>query len=536
MFVLLGIGAVVLLVVLAINPLVKKLLADRIATRLIGNFSYSYDQLSVNLLDRAVTFEHVTWKFPRDTTISNQKGSVERFRISGISVISLLSGKHFRIKEIRFDSLVMVTRMHLPAKGDSTQVSPDLKAFNFYDLIKGQIKSLKVKKIVINDGNATWLNSNTDQVWRAFDHMQVEIHSIALDSALAATHNGWFTLRNARLEGENGIFFLPDSLHRIRLGKFVVDYREKRISIDSFQVVPLFTKAEMYDQVRYETDRLEINVPKIQISGIDLGKLIYEDKLRIAHIGIEEMNLEAFKDKHSPEWHSRYIRLPQVALQQASLNIKIDSLTVSNALIRSEQLSSLTHKKGFVIFTELQAAFSNITNDSVSCLEKPHATLKASAKLMGECKLDVDFTFNLLSSNGDHWFKGRLAPFDLTHLNSAMVPISAVSVRSGYSDKLEFDVRLNNEVSDGKMTFLYSNLKIDMLNKDQLKSKDFDNSLKSMLANSFLLKQSNPSGKDDPRIGIIHFRRFTDKTIFHFWWRSVLEGMKSTTLNSEKSN
>ncbi|MDZ7646168.1 MAG: hypothetical protein U5K54_02715 [Cytophagales bacterium] len=161
--------------------------------------------------------------------------------------------------------------------------------------------------------------------------------------------------------------------------------------------------------------------------------------------------------------------------------------------------------------------------------------LKVTTLLMGKSELSVDFGFDLKKDNGDHWFKGSLNRFDLTELNKVFVPFKAISIRSGQLDRLTFSVRLNNDVSDGELSFLYSNLKIDRLNKDDLKNRDFDNSFKSLLANTFLIKKSNPSGNSDPRIGVIHYKRAKEKSIFDFWIKSVLDGMRSTILSVEPS-
>jgi hypothetical protein len=150
---------------------------------------------------------------------------------------------------------------------------------------------------------------------------------------------------------------------------------------------------------------------------------------------------------------------------------------------------------------------------------------------MGISKLAIQVVFNLSDPNGDHWIKGTLGKLDLTSINKVFEPLTAVSIRSGLLDQLNFNMRLNNDVSDGEVTFLYSNLKIDKLNEKHLRDHNLDNAFKSLLANTFIIKKSNPSGDRDPRIGTIHYKRAKDKAIFDFWLKSVLDGMKSTVLN-----
>lgn len=156
------------------------------------------------------------------------------------------------------------------------------------------------------------------------------------------------------------------------------------------------------------------------------------------------------------------------------------------------------------------------------------AKVNVSAMFMGKGRLDTEFSFNLSKSNGDHRIKGRLGPLDLIELNTALVPLRAVSIRSGHIDKLTFDIWLNNDVSDGRVQFLYKDLKIDLLNEDQLARTGLGNIIKSAIANTFIIKENNPSGTNEVRMGSVHYEREKNRSIFNFWLNSILAGIKLT--------
>jgi hypothetical protein len=181
-------------------------------------------------------------------------------------------GNHFRIQEIRFDSLIVVSRVEKQTREDSlAKIKSTSDSFNFYDLIKGQMKSLKVGKIAINNGKATWINPETKGIWRKIEEVQFDIRQIELDSITAATNNGWFTLTTATLEGKNGELFLADSLHKIHLKKFQIDYCKKTMTVDSLEVIPIMTKSQMTATKRYETNRLTVVAPRITVTGVAIG-------------------------------------------------------------------------------------------------------------------------------------------------------------------------------------------------------------------------------------------------------------------------
>lgn len=524
----LSLSALLLITALVINPLLKKVLVKQVEDKLVGNFSYGYENLKVNLIKRSVTFENVNWKFPKDTTLFNQSGFIRRFNIEGISILSFFGGSNISINEILFDSLVLETRIKRFSKKDSITTN---ETFNFYSLIRGQIKGVNIKSIQIKNGNATWLHPEHKKVWGKINDVQLIVNSFTLDSATTAANNGWFSFQNILLEGVTGELYLADSLHKIRTTKMLLDYLNNKIIIDSVRLIPLFTKSQMKYVRKYETNRLEMAVACISITGIDINRLMVKNELRIEKILIDQLQLAVFRDKNPPFPPHHFPPLPQLALKHARLNVKIDSVSINNAFVSYEQLSEKTQKVGKVFFEGIHAELTNITNDSISYKQNARATLHASTQLMGISKLTVNAVFDLSNPSGDHRISGSLGTLDLTTLNKIFEPLTSASIRSGVLNQLQFTIRLNNEVSDGEVRFLYDNLKLDKLSSHDLSLNSFDNTIKSLLANTFVIKSSNPSGRRDPRIGVVHFKRAKEKAIFDFWLKSVVDGIKSIVLS-----
>lgn len=520
-------SVLMLLTAWVINPLLKNILATHVEEKLVGNFYYGYENLKVDLIKRSVTFEKVNWKFPKDTSIFNHSGFIRRFSIEGISLLSLIGGSNVRINNIQFDSLDLLTRIERFPTKDSL---PDNASFNFYSLIRG-LHGVEVNRIQIKNGNATWLDHENKKVWGKINNVQLLVDSFTLDSATAATNNGWFSFQTIQMEGITGELYLADSLHKIQTTKIQLDYQNSRVIIDSLKLIPLFSKSQMRHVRQFETNRFELTIPQVTITGFDIRSVMVKNELRVERILFENFSLNVFRDKNPPRDPSHFPSLPQLALQRAHLNIKIDSVSIRNAFIEYEQLSEKTQKTGNISFEKIDAEFNNITNDSIRYQQNARATLQVSTRLMGISQLTVYAVFNLTNQNGDHWIRGSLGKLDLTALNKVLEPLTAVSIRSGVLNQLSFNVRLKNDVSDGEVTFLYSDLKIDKLNKDHLLDRDFDNTIKSLLANTFIIKKSNPSGGRDARVGTVHFKRAKEKAIFDFWLKSVLDGMKFTVLN-----
>ncbi|HET6244645.1 MAG: hypothetical protein H0V01_09085 [Bacteroidetes bacterium] len=524
-----------LLLVFAINPTLEKMLAKQIELKLLGNFNYTYESLEVDLWTGSVAFKEIKWSFPKDSTAVEQEGSIEKISINGIALRILLGDTDIKIDKILFDNPEMLLRIsdNAPLK-DSVEQKDKYIKFSFYSLFQGKINSLRIRSISIKNGNATWISLADNKVRRTIKNAQLQVDDIELDAEIAEANNGWFSLSNVHLDCAGGELFLPDSLHKIKTGKIHLDYKGSAITIDSIVLVPLYAKSEMSRAYKFEIDWIDLLAERVDISAIDLHTLMVEGKVRIANVLVEGLSLNAFRDKTLDQGPKNYLPLPQVSLKNLGVNIKIDSVNIKNATIIYEERNEKTKKSGTVSFTKLNAQIYHITNDSISCIQTPTAKMRVNTKLMGKIDLNVDFGFVLNNDKGDHWLKGSIKDFDLKMFNPVCEPLSSVSIRSGKVEKINFDVRLNDHVADGKMTFLYSDLKIDMLDENYSKSSRKIKTI-SFLANTFLVKKSNPSGKKEPRIGIIHFERLKEKSIFHFWSKSLLTGVKSTLISTEEN-
>jgi hypothetical protein len=114
-------------------------------------------------------------------------------------------------------------------------------------------------------------------------------------------------------------------------------------------------------------------------------------------------------------------------------------------------------------------------------------------------------------------------------MNGMLETTAFASVESGHAYAIKFDMNLNSTTSSGDVHFAYRDLKIKLLNKDDPDDPKFKEMVGSLVANLFVVKTDNPSNKSQPlRIGNIHFEHDPTKSVFFYWWRSLLSGLKES--------
>jgi hypothetical protein len=77
------------------------------------------------------------------------------------------------------------------------------------------------------------------------------------------------------------------------------------------------------------------------------------------------------------------------------------------------------------------------------------------------------------------------------------------------------------------MKFIYNDLKVQMPESDENKAEGITG-FALLIANNFIIKDSNPKGDKPPRLSSIEFVRNKERFMFHYTWKSILSGLKET--------
>jgi hypothetical protein len=514
-----------------INPFLNKLLKEQVESKLIGNFSYKYDTIEVNIFKRSVVLREVAWQFPKDSSQLQHKGRVKQFTVKGISWTSIFGDLNIQTLSItspEFNSKIQVNKL-LNQKEDTVR----LDQFNFYSLIKGQLKSLKIDQITITNAEAKWFAPDFKTVWREVNDGSLKMTTVVIDSTTTANQNGMFGLDQFILSFRKASIFLADSLHQISLGKGTLNKNKQLAEIDSIQIKVLLSEKEIHRQFKYEKAAITLLAPKTILTGANIDKLFTKQYVDIQKIKLSDLQLQVYKDKNAINPYFKKPPLPQILIQQLSQSIKLDSILIDNASISYTQKSKETGEKGYVFFTELNTTITHLTNDSLSLQENPLALMNFNTKLYGKSQLQGKIFFDMTSKTQAHTFEGELFPFDLMEANRLLAPLTTYQFKSGHVNQLKFRFNADNQRAIGSLSFLYDKLRIEKGNSYRLKGNQLDEQLISFVANTFIIKNSNPDWLGKEREGQIYYDRNINKSIFHYWWYAILSGLKTVTLPSQ---
>jgi hypothetical protein len=279
-------------------------------------------------------------------------------------------------------------------------------------------------------------------------------------------------------------------------------------------------------------DRIGIICKKINFENIDLKKLFEDKKIYAETLTIQQGDISVFTDtrdfKTSPK--AVYPPYPHEAFKDLSVKFKVEKANLRNFNITYSEYNPETNLVGNVYFKHVKGSLLNLTNDTLPLLNNPHCLLSLRAKLMNKADMFIKINFNVAAPKGDFTVSGKVLKMNIVTLNQVIESLTKAKAESGFVEAFSFKMKGNKYGLKGFSTLIYKDLKITILKKTTdnkiLKERKF----LSFVANTFVVKNSNPIRKKPIRIAAINYKRLPRKAFFYTLWKGIVEGIKGSVL------
>ncbi len=376
----------------------------------------------------------------------------------------------------------------------------------------------------------------------AFSSLKVQMLE-ALGSDVFSLHQGQFSggflwqseegQEAPKLDMRNPAFWVakldirpPGDLHRFACDSLALGGDGSVLELFGMEVIPKFSKRQFTNQITHQTDRFEANLDTVRFSGFDLNKLINQKYLSAEKLEVSHGQLEVFRDRHPPFNTKQRPTMPVRRIMQAPFKMWLGTTQINNLDVFYQELPEESSEEGVIPFMNLSATLTNMTNAGELLMQDSIMHLEARARMFGRASLTASFAYNLQDINGGYNARGTLAAMPFTVINQAMFPLTGIQVMEGAHEKTNFSFTGNDFRSDGKLTMLYSGLKLDLApDRSRLRQ-----NITNWAGRQFVYHASNPGNDGEVRPGIIDFEREIDRFVFHYWWNCFLTGAGSTVM------
>ncbi len=450
--------------------------------------------LSLNLVSRSASLENITY----------QKGN-DSIHIGRLIVSSFRVLKFFTKNKVEFGEVLILNPsvIRTIVHADTILKNKSSTSPSFEEII---IHTLTISRLSLEISGKSHLKTTAD----------IELIDLNLTRELVPS------IKSVSALIENFSYTPKDSLHTIQLRSISLSSSTDSLSIDSLKVTPNYPKATFGKKGGFQTDRLEIIIPSILISGFS-GSSLKDTLLSISRIEIPSSKVAVFRDKRQPFNENQRKDLPGELLRKLPIGLIIDSILIRNSNIIYEEQPENSDKTFELFFTALHASLSSINTTPVT--DKKYATLLATSKFMKEGVIDAKFQIPLITKL-PHTAAGTVTNLNLTSLNPILSNLGRITIEKGSLEQLSFSFIYDNHRAKGDLEMIYKEFKLKVSNSSDLHKNETLSTLINLVINN---------NKVQTKHGLIDIERDRKRFVFNLWWKAVSNGIKNS-INPLKSD
>lgn len=503
--VIISILALVILVIAA-NFILSNYLERKLSDNYLSGFHITGRDASVNLFSRSVSIKEV---YITDSVPGERKAYIPELQVKGISFFNLLFNNKYKAGKIRL-------------------LNPEITYINQQDTTSGSKVSKSEFQLFVNKTeihNAKILVLQADSVKHdtiMYHTMGMDVWDLSVGESSGEYQYGNLGISRVALSIEQGVYYLPVEYYRLQTDKMHYDSKDSLFTIEKLQILTNFSRYGIGEYAKTQRDWLHITVDGIELSQIDAGRFLKDTTLKINTLKIAYLNVLTFKDRRLPFPEKPDTKLPMAMIDDFPFKLHCDSLEITDGHIEYSERAPKSTGEGQITFEGLTAHAENLSNTSELIFGK--TTMHASAKVMGQTLLKADFVFPNIKYPEPYTTSGYLNPVAIDRFNPIVLQATGAEVRSGQLKNLWFNFSYNNDVSTGSMIFEYEDLKINLLDREEMEKQ----TLTSLLVNAFAIQTDNIRGQKNFKEGKIGVEREKKKAIFNYWWKSIMSGFIDT--------
>lgn len=516
-------------------------IADRLLTKYYQEqpvskvYEISYRDINLDLWSASVVFHDLKIKplqsfFDGSDSIRFRHPVVFDAQIEKLAVNGLARNLSFNLKKIHFGTIrisgphiVMIEHLTDAEK----QTAKELQNAQHADTSSSDknIKGIAIRRFILSGGSFSRMLRTQNLETLAVADIDINIRKIDLPFGKVAETLAADAFARTEVHLREINYKLPKGFYEIVIQKVDISGTDSLITLSELQLIPQYDKKEFGNKMGYQTDRMELNVPTLEIRDFDLARFVANDTVHVRNIVIAEASLVAYRDKNVPFDHSRRPKLPQQMLAALPLPVDIEKVEVKNASILYQQLDPYADAPGEVPITRLYGTIYNVTNIRPVISRRGAMMWDVQAIFFGDGKMKVEITFPANLHCADFSFNASMGSMPAVGFNQMIVPTEGVKIEQGTINSLWLRADAGEESAAGPMVLNYANLKVAVLKDNPEKSED-KSGLLSLLANIVI----NSSNQNPADTATMYFERDKERSIFNYLAKTVVSGLKATVL------
>lgn len=537
-----GVVTLVLLAALLINiywsPILEGKVKKAVTEATKGLYKIDFADADLHLLKGEIIIYDI--HFRPDTVVYNRQKKqgiapnnltelhVNRLVLSHIHPFKLYFKRLLDIDQIVLSAPRVRVSYQLNKVKDTTKTPPTA-----WQQISKTLRSAHVGRILLNDIQFRYDDySGKKLATSKLKDMDVKAEDLLIDSATQTDNSRLLYCKDIITNLRNYKGRTPDGSYTYNVNALKLSTRTSQLNIEGIDIKP---DKNYYAKSR--KDRYIIHLDSLQLNDFDFLTYHKHRSFSGSSLLLTKGSVDVFKNPNKLNIYKNKIKsFPNVALYNAGLDLKIDTILIKHLDIIYGELNKKSGKNGAIRFNNTNGRLLNITTNKIALQKNNISSAHLTTHFMNKGKLDVRFTFNLTDEIASYSYKGKLSAMDMRGINAATIPLAMVKITSGQLNEFNFDIKGNNKGASGRVQLLYNNLKIKLLKADTTQNTLKGKTIASLFANVFIIKHDNPDNPGEtPRSARVVYKRPID---FPFWktvWKTLLAGIKPNIGMDEKA-
>ncbi|MFT4153598.1 hypothetical protein [Parafilimonas sp.] len=305
-------------------------------------------------------------------------------------------------------------------------------------------------------------------------------------------------------------------MYFLKIDTLTLHAAQKSINAAGLTLQPRYSKQEFGKHLTFYKDRYNIQFKSASFHNIDWYKLFLGKGFIAKHAEFNNGSMDVYADKNiPPSTKSKIGNYPHQLLARLKIPVDIDTMLVQNFEFTYRELNIKTGQTGAVTWTNISGQLTNVTNVPEKIAANKIIKIAAQSKLFNAGSFSAVFPFDMTKTKtGDFTLDVDLGPMDGKIINTASKPLGSFEVKSLSIKKLKAHIIANSYNARSSVLFVYDNLKITALKKDNNSKEMKKKKLASFLANTFIINKSNTMAETQPEY--LTYKRDPQRSFFSF--------------------
>ena len=325
----------------------------------------------------------------------------------------------------------------------------------------------------------------------------------------------------ARL-GATGLVLRPDTLIDFSVARLDADFIDSTLTLAGVEHEPAIPEAEWVRRLRVRRDRIQFTLDSLQARGVAYRVFLDRGAIRVRSLELRDGRLDVLADRRIPKGPPHRHRTPQQVAAGTRSALRLDSILITGSMITYRERKPETERPGVVSFEQVRGTILDLDLPSRGAPLR----IEASARLMGEGTLTARVAVPLDAPDFRYELSGRLGRMPAKAFNRFLSVNEAFAFDKGRVEEIEVRQTVRAGRARTTVTPRYRDLSVDPTGEDGGVIGSVTRGAREFLAQTFVVRSSNPDDADEPPRVARTVRRYDPTTTWlHFLWLSVREGL-----------